>query len=990
MAVSYIPQDTPKMKRYIKAAIVVLMLTAMPMKHWAQMPYSSYSQEGVTLDFFSIDNIDFRAFLLYNISMDDRFVLVPEEEYGQFVLTAKEDNSHFLDTFESFYQNIVADFALLTKNDIYVLMDEWKSAVAPQDFLSITMDLALRNSRSDNEHCANSLPFCTTDLIEFEAACTTQTANEPGMNQGCIGNSYNPSWYHMRIHTGGQFIIHMEGHDPVNIYQGRDIDFCMWGPYEEEQVSSGWACTHLSGDKIIDCCYSSDPTEDVYLGYDASAHHHSTSHGTINYHLPEVGEYYILMITNYSRDPCVISFTKTPGSGPGETDCDILPGVASNDGPYCEGETIHLAVNQQPNATYLWTGPDGWTSTIPNPTRENCTMEMAGTYDIVTTIGTQSTPASTNVDIYQQPSPSFTALPVCQGEATNFEGIASGTNVAHYEWDFDDGETGSGQIISHTYAEAGTYQVTLTVTGENGTCPGDTTQMVVVYAMPQPTATAEPNIVIWGDASTLTGSAGVQGNTFTYHWEPADMVTDPDSPTTQTLPLHETTIYTLTVTNTEGGCSSTTQVAVSMEGSNLTAMVSAEDNQLCEDHSTTLHATPIGGTGIYSYQWSGPDNFTSTQQNPTVTPPVGTNTYTCQVGDGLVTQSASVTITVNPKHETSFSETECDQFFWDPQGHTILDDYGHPSNIYDDTESSYMRKYANQYGCDSIVTLNLTINHQSIDNEFVVDCNTPEFEHICNSYTFDDTNIGTVPPFENDTTDVTLTGLTPEGCNYSVLFSLKNLKYSPQPTSIYCKNDDVVVYGPDHDTIAVVTNTEFFSFQYDFRVEEDILNGGHNKCIWKNCEWNTSKPSWHIGNTIIDQLQDGTFYSECTVYVAEHTDSIVTLSAKISNECDTIVRNFYLKSSFLGMDEHDNATAKINIVPNPNNGQMHINFEDMEGLTFVKLFDMTGNLIDAFETNVSANFHSYDYTMKRPTNGIFFFVFANGNRVFTQKVVIIQ
>ena len=964
------------MKRFIKAAIVVLMLTAMPMKHWAQMPYSSYSQEGVTLDFFSIDNIDFRAFLLYNISMDDRFVLVPEEEYGQFVLTAKEDNSHFMEAFESFYQNLVADFALLTKNDIYVLMDEWKSAVAPQNFLSITMDLALRNSRSDNEHCANSLPFCTTDLIEFEAACTSQTANEPGMDDGCIGNSYNPSWYHMRIHTGGQFIIHMEGHDPDNIYQGRDIDFCMWGPYDEEQVSSGWACTHLSGDKIIDCCYSSDPTEDVYLGYDASAHHHSTSHETINYHLPEVGEYYILMITNYSRDPCVISFTKTPGSGPGETDCDILPGVASNDGPYCEGETIHLAVNQQPNATYLWTGPDGWTSTIPNPTRENCTMEMAGTYDIVTTIGTQSTPASTNVDIYQQPSPSFTALPVCQGEATNFEGIASGTNVAHYEWDFDDGETGSGQIISHTYAEAGTYQVTLTVTGENGTCPGDTTQMVVVYAMPQPTATAEPNIVIWGDASTLTGSAGVQGNTFTYHWEPADMVTNPDSPTTQTVPLHETTIYTLTVTNTEGGCSSTTQVAVSMEGSNLTAMVSAEDNQLCEDHSTTLHATPSGGTGNYTYSWEGPDGFTSTQQNPSVTPPVGTNTYTCQIGDGLVTQTASVDITVNPKHETSFSKTACDQFFWDPEGHNIVET-DHDGNNYDNS-GTFHRKYTNQYGCDSIVTLNLTINRSLSDTkEFSSRCDYVPFEWFGDSIYFEEDGIYEFPNTSYPN------GQTIHGCDTSMTVTVTNMRYSPKPSSIYCKDDGAVVYGPDHDTIAVVTNTEFFSFQYVFRVEETE----HTKCVWDNCEWAISKPSWDIsfGDP---EISNGYYGSECTVFVAEQDTSIVTLTATISNGCGREERKFYLKSSFLGIDENNSAADKVSIVPNPNNGQMRIDFEDLEGPTAVKVFDMTGNQIDSFKTTANIGRYSYDYTMKRHAQGIYFFVFTNNNRVFGKKVVI--
>ena len=984
------------MKRFIKVAIVVLMLTAMPMKSWTQTPYRPYAEDGVELNFFGIDNIDFRAFLLYNISKDSRFVLVPEEEYGQFILTVKDENAHFLDEFENFYQNVTADFALLTKNDIFDRMDEWKNAIEPQHFLSITMDIALRNSRTDNEHCINSLPFCTTDLIQFEAACTSQQANEPGMDDGCIGNSYNPSWYHMRIHTAGQFIIHMEGHDPTT-FVPRDIDFCMWGPYTEEEVSSGYACTHLTGDKIIDCCYSAQDTEDVYLGYPGGEHNHhgsSTSHGTINYHMPEVGEYYILMITNYSRDPCVISFTKAENSGPGETDCDILPGIVNNDGPYCEGETIRLTVNEQMNATYAWVGPDGWTSSVQNPIRLNCTLAMAGTYTCTTTVGTQATTASTEVEIYQQATPSFTATTVCQGEATSFEGMASGTNVGHYEWDFgDDTAPGIGQNVTHTYAEAGTYQVTLTVTAENGTCPGDTTQTVIVNAMPQPTATAQPNIVIYDGTSTLTGDSGISGGTFTYHWEPEDMVTDPDSPTTQTVPLHETTIYTLTVTNTQGGCSRTTQVAVSMEGSNLTASAYAENYVLCQNptntQSTTLHATPIGGTGQYSYSWTPETGLSNpSAQNPIATPPVGTTTYTCQVGDGLVTQSASVTITVNPKHETTITETECDLFFWDPEGHTIIET-DHPSDNYEES-GTFHRTYLNQYDCDSIVTLNLTVNHKSINNELTVDGDSPEYADnpICDSYPFYDPYIGVVPPFVKDTTNAIFSGETPEHCEYQISFSLLNLKYTPDPGNIKPELESTPYFSLPEDPsapdtawcAAVVTNTEFFSFQYTFLVEEP------GRSLWDSCVWTISKPSWQIEQRFGADRKS----SSCTVYVADHDEDFVKLTARAKNKCGEKTKTFYLKSSFLGMDEYGNASDKVNIVPNPNNGQMHINFEDMEGLTIVKVFDMTGNQMDAFETNVSPGFHSFDYTMKRSSNGIYFFVFANGNRVFTKKVVIIQ
>ena len=282
--------------------------------------YNQYAEDGLMLNFFALDNVDLRAYLLYVLSNDSRFTLVPEEEYGQFILTSNVA-SNFMNEFETVYQNAIADFSLLSKVDIAERIVNWKNSVSSFNLTSIMMDVLLSNARVDNDHCVNSLPFCTSETITFEAANTSNQANEPGMDDGCIGMSYNPSFYHMRIHTGGPFVIHMEGHDP-NTGADRDIDFCMWGPYTEQEVVSGTACSNLTGDKIMDCCYSTSYSENCYLGYAEGQHQHNTSHGSINYHMPEVGEYYILMITNYSQQPCVINFTKTEGEG--ETDCEIV------------------------------------------------------------------------------------------------------------------------------------------------------------------------------------------------------------------------------------------------------------------------------------------------------------------------------------------------------------------------------------------------------------------------------------------------------------------------------------------------------------------------------------------------------------------------------------------------------------------------------------------------------------------------------------------
>ena len=956
------------MKRFAKTIILALLLAVIPSRIWAQI--RDY-ENGFLFNVFEIENVEERVQLASALATSDIWICNPTENPGE--LYIRPNNQHLdipiyaeFDYLRTTLREEYEQVSSLPKEEFAEIFNSWAHNIS-----NVYYNFLISDHLDRANHCMDAEPFCTSDIYDFPALNSGFSWSGP--DYGCLGTlptNKHSFWYYMRIGVAGNITILIEA--------DFDVDFALWGPFDNQNdpcpVEAGQ--TGMLTADCDDCPNNTSSSSNYPYGnlHDCSfdARHFEYAH-VVN---GQVGQYYILLITNYSGSSGNITFQKYDGDG--ETDCGIMPGSASNEGPYCEGETIQLHINEQPNATYLWTGPDGWTSTEPNPTRENCTLAMSGTYSIITTVGAQTTPATTEVIVYQQPTPSFTATTVCEGEATSFEGMASGTNVANYDWDFGDDEIGSGQIVSHTYAEAGTYQVTLVVTAEDGTCPGEITQTVIVNAMPVPTATASPSLVIYDGTSTLTGDAGIPGS-FTYHWEPSDMVTDPNSPTTQTVPLHATQVYTLTVTNTEGGCTSTIQVAVSMEGSNLAATAYAEENQLCENHSTTIHATPTGGTGNYTYSWTGPDGFTSTQQAPMVTPPVGTSTYTCQVGDGLVTQQASVTITVNPKHETSITETECDLFIWDPQGHTFTEP-GHSGNNYDES-GSYIRTYTNQYGCDSIVTLNLTVykslsDTKTFDNTCDYDI---QFEWFGEPIHFDEDGNYT---FDNNYNPI---AQTIHGCDTTMTVRITNLRFAPNPSPIFCTDDGAVVYGPDHDTMAVVTNTEFFSFQYVFRVEER----GHSKCDWEDCVWSIDKPSWAIDFSEPERT-NGYFGSECTVFVAEQDDNIVTLTATISNGCGTEERKFYLKSSFLGIDDNDGSAAKVNIVPNPNNGQMHISFEDMEGPTIVKVLDMTGHQIDSFEANVGTNRHIYDYTMNQHAKGIYLFVIANNDKVFTKKVVIIQ
>jgi hypothetical protein len=262
----------------------------------------------------------------------------------------------------------------------YIIIDNYSSTVNAGYTITV-------NCPDLNPDCSAGDAFCTSDGYLFPAA-----VNETGYGDiGCLFTTPNPAWYYMEIDNSGDIVI--------DITSGFDVDFIAWGPFS----SLPQACAGIPMETCSTCPNNtSDPSfypfgEIVDCSYDAAAFETVTISGA------QTGEIYVLLITNYSNNVTDIEFSQTGGTG--TTNCGIVAPPIDNNGPLCIGNTLQLTVaHPVVGATYSWSGPGGWTSSLENPTIANVTEANAGIYSLVITLGAYTSNTVTTTVIVQTPA----------------------------------------------------------------------------------------------------------------------------------------------------------------------------------------------------------------------------------------------------------------------------------------------------------------------------------------------------------------------------------------------------------------------------------------------------------------------------------------------------------------------------------------------------------------------------------------------------------
>ncbi len=269
-------------------------------------------------------------------------------------------------------------------------------------------------------------------------------------------------------------------------------------------------------------------------------------------------------------------------------------------------------------STWAWDfGDNSSPSSSQNPTNQYVQEGQFTAILTVTTPNSCSATVSYPVTVHAMPVAEFDNTTVCAENPTDFENLtqlSSGTLVS-VNWDFGDGNSGSGDNPSNLYADYGVYVATMTVTSDEG-CIDQISHEVQVYPLPEVDFTSDvisgcqPLNVQFVDLSTIPGSSVIASRV----WDIG--VGDPISSTAPNYTYIQQGSYdvTLTVTSLEG-CTSVLTLADA-----ITVFPKPKAAFSFGPQPTTLFDPVIEFTdessGATEWAWSFGDDIISSQQDP--------------------------------------------------------------------------------------------------------------------------------------------------------------------------------------------------------------------------------------------------------------------------------------------------------------------------------------------------------------------------------------
>ena len=323
---------------------------------------------------------------------------------------------------------------------------------------------------------------------------------------------------------------------------------------------------------------------------------------------------------------------------------------------FCTGGNVVLTSTASAGSTYLWSNG----ATTPNITATN-----SGVYFVTVTNAAGCQASSNNIVVSAQQT--FTATATALSPTT----VCAGTPVtlvaspgSSYLW--SNGATTQGVNVTSG------GPITVTVTNASG-CTG-TSAPINVTVLPVPNATinaAGPLTFCQGGSVNLTAAGGTS-----YSWS--------TGANTAAIAANTSGNYVVTVT-AANGCTDTEQASVTVNAVPSANVVMDGNSVLCPGETLTLSAAP-GNT----YTWT-----TGSSASEITVTNAGTYGVTVTSSNGCSANSGNIVITAGQATSSTLDVTALDAYTLNGVEYT--------------TAGTFTQVIQNEVGCDSTITLNLTL-----------------------------------------------------------------------------------------------------------------------------------------------------------------------------------------------------------------------------------------------------------------------------------------
>ncbi|MBN8696099.1 MAG: T9SS type A sorting domain-containing protein [Bacteroidetes bacterium] len=233
--------------------------------------------------------------------------------------------------------------------------------------LSLVLILFCTYQLSAQNTCSTPYLFATGSTYSY-VMDTGVVYSDTTNDYGCLQSTPNPLWLYLDVCISGPITLNMQCVGSSG--SGMDADFVVWGP-----LSSSSFCG-MDSTQIVDCSFSTSTQETIIIPNALT------------------GQYYKVLITNFSNQPGTVNISQTSGTGAA---CDTTT-IACSVVPVFQQQICKVTTDHSVNHNIVFWDKDPQFFGFYNIQRETTTM---GVYSTIASV--PSTDTSVYEDVLANP-----------------------------------------------------------------------------------------------------------------------------------------------------------------------------------------------------------------------------------------------------------------------------------------------------------------------------------------------------------------------------------------------------------------------------------------------------------------------------------------------------------------------------------------------------------------------------------------------------------